>query len=324
MRSILVSLVLIAAAVAHADYDLLVTQTPSGSNPPPYFGVLRFNIDGAGNAAPLPGIVAADVVDPAGLALSSTGELFVGNRNGNDVHPGGGSVSRFLYNAGTDSYIPNGSFAVGATGTHGLNFSPTTGELFTANVNGPVSRFIVTGGGATPNGSMNSGPARDVLISADGTRAYVTQGVNGNVLVFDVASGTQITTFAVPGAGALHFGSWRGSDLFLADYTSGSVYDMTFDGAGNPIGATFAANSPSAISVGFSPNGMEMFVPGHTSGLIGRFLNVGGVWTPNSVINTGVNMGDIQIVEVSAVPEPASFAALGLGLLALKRRRTSA
>jgi hypothetical protein len=317
---------LVAAAIAHADYDFLVTQTPAGSNPPPYFGVLRFNIDGAGNASPKAGISAADVVDPAGLALSSTGELFVGNRNGNDVHPGGGSVSRFLYNAGTDMYVPNGSFPVGQTGTHGLNFSPTTGELFTANVNGPVSRFLVTGGGATPNGALNTGPARDVLISADGTRAYVTQGVNGNVLVFDVASGAQITTFTVPGAGALHFGSWRGSDLFLADYASGNVYDMTFDALGNPLAATFAANSATSISVAFSPDGNEMFVPGHTSGVISRFLNVGGVWTPHGLITTGVNMGDIQIVPAAqAVPEPASFAFLGLGVLALKkRRRTSA
>ena len=318
-RSALAVLSLVVVASARADFDFLVAQTPAFSNPPPYFGVLRYGVGGGGGGATAKaGIAAGDVVDPAGLALSSSGELFVGNRNGNGVHPNGGSVSRFLYDAGTDAFTAHGSITVNATGTHGVNLSPTTGELFAANVDGPVSRFSVASGGATASGSLNSGSARDVLISPDGLRAYVTQGINGNVLVFDVASGAQTGSFSLSGANGLHFGAWRGNDLFLADYPTGNVYDLAFNAAGGLLTSVVAANAPTSISVAFSPDGSEMLVPGHTSGAIARFLNVGGVWTANGQIQTGVNMGDIQVLPV---PEPAVFAAMAVGLLASRRRR---
>lgn len=307
-------------AGARADYSFLVTNTPFGSNAGPYTnGILRYNIGTGGAATAMTGISSANVVDPAGLAFDSTGRLFVGNRNGNDLHPNGGSVSVFNYDTVGNTFTFDSNFQSGGTGTHGLNFSPVTGELFVANVHGPISRFI----GSTPNGSIISGEARGVMLSPNGQFAYVTQGVNGQLLKFNVATGNLLNTFTVSGANSLHYGTWRGNDLYLADFNSSTVYGLSFNGAGDVTGSSAVVTAAGALSVAFSPDGNEMFVPGHVSGIISRFVSNGSGWTANGTINTGVNMGDIRIVPAAAVPEPASMFALGLGALALLRRRRS-
>jgi len=307
-----------AVSSAQAQFQLLVTETPAGSvGSNQWMGVRRYNVAGTGGAAVQGnGIAAAQVSDPAGLAISPTGELYVGNRHGN-ANPS--SISRFLYDGNTDTYVANGLVAGNSLfGTHGLVFS-AAGDLFATNVNGPVSRFLLSGGVVTPNGVLGGGPSRDAFVSGNGQWLYVTQGVSNTLLKYDVASGALLNTFSIAGAGGLHNGNWRGQDLYVAGYTSGSVHRISFDSNGDVSTSSVAVNASGPISVAFSTDGGEMFVAGHVSGVIDRWLANGSGWVANGSIVTGVNMGDMQVV-----PEPATMAVLGLGAAALLRRRRKA
>jgi len=305
---------------ASAQFQLLVAETPAGSvGPGQWMGVRRYNVAGTGGAAILGnGIAASNLSDPAGLAFSASGELFVGNRHGNGA---ASSVSRFNYNSGTDTYDANGTITGNSLfGAHGLNFS-TTGELFVSNVNGPLSRFTFPGGTPTANGTMGSGPARDVFFSANGLWAYVAQGVSGNLLKYDMSNGNLVNSFAIAGAAGLHNGEWLGNDLYVAGFGSGTVSRIEFNANGDVIANTNTTAS-GAIALDFSPDGQEMFVATHTNGIIRRYSRSGNSWTETGQIAAGVNLGDI-IIPGQPVPEPASMAALVLGIGALIRKRRS-
>lgn len=303
-------------SLAQATFQLLVTETPAGSvGPGSWMGVRRYDVAGTSGAAALGnGIAAGLVSDPAGLAMSPTGELFVGNRHGN-ANPS--SLSRFVYNTGTDTYVPNGVVTGNSLfGTHGLVFS-AAGDLFATNVNGPISRFTLAGTVVNPNGTMGSGPSRDAFVSGDGQWLYVTQGVSGSLLKYSVATGNLVNTFAIGGANGLHNGNWRGAELYVAGYASGTVHRISFDANGDVSTSGIVATASGPISLAFSPDGQEMFVAGHTSGVIDRFLFNAGSWNQTGTIVTNVNMGDMMVV-----PEPATLAILALGALAaLKPRR---
>lgn len=316
MKASLFVLALSATVLAQANFQLLVTETPAGSvGSGQWAGVRRYDVAGTGGAANLGnGIAAAMVSDPAGLALSPTGELFVGNRHGN-ASPS--SMSRFNYDSNSDTYIANGTVSGNSLfGTHGIVFS-NAGELFATNVNGPVSRFTYAGGVVNPDGTLGSGPSRDAFVSANGLWLYVTQGVSGNLLKYEVATGNLSGVYNITGSAGLHNGNWRGNELFIAGFASGTVHRIAFDANGDVATSSVVATASGPISLAFSPDNQEMFVAGHTSGVIDRFSFGGGGWTHAGTIATGVNMGDVLV----AVPEPASMVAVTLGIAAMLRRR---
>lgn len=309
--------ILCSAVCANAQFRLLVTETPNGSvGSGSWKGIQSFNIANTGGAAVQGnGIASNQLNDPAGVVFSSTGELFVGNRHGNS---GAASINRFTYNSGTDTYVANGTITGnGLQGVHNLGFS-SSGELFAANVSGGVSRFSFTGSTANANGTLGSGTTRDAKISGDGQWAYVTEGVSSQILRYNVSTGALVDQFTVAGSSGLHYAAWNGDDLYVAGFGTGTVHKVTFNGNGSIAGSSVVANSSTAISVAFSPDQQEMFVAGHTSGFINRFLNDNGTWVANGSIQTGVNMGSLA---VAPVPEPATMAILGFGALAVLRKR---
>ncbi len=309
----------VASHAFSSPFEIIATESFSGSNSNSslWQGIQRYGFSGNGAAAvSLSGIAASDLSDPVGLFYQN-GELFVGNRHGNSF---ASSISRFTFDGGTDSFTANGTITGnGLFGVHGVWMRPGTNDLYAANVNTGLSIFSVTGSSATPNGTMFSGPFRDVMFSADGNNLYATSGVNGNIKHYDFTTGTT-TDYTIAGASGLHFGAWRGDHLYVSDFSGSQVFDLSFDAAGALTSSAVAVNVNAAIGVAFSPDQQEMFVSSHTGNKIDRFLFDTGTssWNFESSIATGTNMGDIQVIPV---PEPASMVALGIGALALLKRR---
>jgi hypothetical protein len=319
---------LTAASAYAAPYSLLVTQSPPGpsnQNPANWQGVLQYTVDGF--AAPLvsvPGLAGSDVRDPAGITYRlASNEVLIGNRHGNNAADGtGGSISRFTFNPSTATLTPSGTIlGNGLFGVHQLNFSPTTGELFAANVNSGVSRFTFDGAGnAVPNGTISSGAARGVAVSPDGGRLYVT-GASNTIRQFNLSTGTELPSLVVPGSPNLHYLRVHNNELFAAGLDANQILRYSIDPAGTltPKPA-FAAISP--ITVTLSLDGTELYTTGHRStDLIERFTynSLTDNWTLADTINSNFSLGDALVLPV-AIPEPTTLALGGLTWLVLHAR----
>lgn len=274
-----------AASIAAAQFHLLVTEAPQGNNPPDKWSiVLRYDVvSTGGSATPGNGIDKSLLKDPAGLGVRANGEILVGNRHGNSQV---GSISRFTYDAATDAYVPSGTVTGnGLFGVHEVTVSPISGELFAANVGGGVSRFLFPGDNPVPNGVLGSGSPRGIAISQDGKWAYVTFA-SSSVRRYDIANGA-FTDFPISGASSLHFGCIRGDDLYFADIGAGKAFHMTLDSGGNIVSAVPVVTVSLAADVELSPDGLEMYVPSHGSGVVRRFLFNAGNWVAIGDIPTG-------------------------------------
>lgn len=326
------SLLLISAVIAltlplHAQvpYYIVAAESNAGSlggNTALYGGLQQYHFTASGAPATVGGGLAASALnDPVGV-LYHQSALFVSNRVGNTL--GQGTVQRI--NVTNDVDLAGGPVIASASnpsfqGFHGFSFSPINQDLFVTTVNNGTRRYRDTGSGYTDIGGVASGGVRDVLISPDGTKMYETD--NGTLRVTEVLpNGFGATTlFTVTGASGMHQMTFHNGAIYASAFTSGSVHRIDLDANFLPIGSANVATSAAAIGIGFSPDGQEMYVSGHTTNQINRFLLNAGNWVPNGSITTGHNMGYVAVVPI---PEPMLAMAIGLvGLAALRRKTKS-
>jgi DNA-binding beta-propeller fold protein YncE len=287
------------------DSTILIAVSPPGpgnGDPLTWSGVLQFQVSGDGTAlVPGAGLDKALLADPAGLAFrSTTSEVFVGNRHGNNAADGtAGSISRFQYSQSTHALVALPELTGnGLDGVHQVVFSPTTGELFAANVNAGVSRFTFDVQGApVPHGTISDGPARGVMVAPDGKRLYVSTAANV-IRQFDLATGAELPAVALATTGTLHFFAFRRGELYVAALGDDMVYRYTIDASDQPtFSQAIAASSP--IAVAFSADGEEMYVTGHlASDILQRYTHDTGsdTWIPAGTMDLGVSLGGIVIV----------------------------
>lgn len=283
------------------DSTILVAQSPGGpqnGDPATWQGVLQFQVTGDG--APLvpgTGLAKTQLHDPVALAFRGS-ELFVSERHGNNSADGvAGSIARFTYDQATHALTAHGSITGnGLAGVHQIAFSPTTGEIFAANVNGPISRFNADG---TGNGTIPSGPVRGVWVSPDGARLFATSP-DTQIHQYEIATGTELAAVTVGGTGTqLHFFAQRGAhELYVCGLSDNAIhrFAMADDGTLTFV-EDIAADSP--IGVAFSADGLEMFAPGHRdSDLLDRFRYDPATdkWTKTDAIDEVSSLGGIGIL----------------------------
>lgn len=295
---------LLAGAVFAQNFQLIATQTPPGSNPWDWKTVLRYDIAGTfGAATPLTDIPVTDVYDPASPAFRTGSELFVGNRHGNQ---GPGSVSRFILHP-DNSFTKTGEITGnGMSRVHQICFNPVSGELFVANRDDGISRFIFdSDGNAIPHGHHPIGVTRGVMIGRDGETMYVTRASDVIQRYHLNADGTLtfLSNINPPGASGLHFMRVRfDGELYAADIYAGRVYRYRFDALNNPV-FVGSVHSLSPIDVTFSPDGQEMFVSSHFDGGITRYTYNSGSdsWTYLATLPT-ISLGGIAVHQEVNLP----------------------
>jgi DNA-binding beta-propeller fold protein YncE len=282
-------------------YAIVVTQSPAGpgnGSQSTWGGVLQFELPRDGGAfQQIAGIDAGLVHDPVALLYrAATRELFVANRHGNNSADGvAGSISVFVYSPATRDFRPSAEIVGnGLSGVHQLALSPMTGELFAANVNSGISRFLFVDGGAVPNGTISSGPVRGVLISADGTRLFHTSASNV-IRQFPVDGGAELTPLVLPGSPNLHFFDLHGDTVYVCGLDSQLIYRLADVDGGLALVDSFPANSP--ISVRVDLTGQELWASGHrSSDVFERFELDAGQWSLQVEYPTTTSLGGIELL----------------------------
>jgi sugar lactone lactonase YvrE len=251
-------------------------------------------------------VLVSGLDDPTGLAFDKSGNLYVANYYG-------GTVSE--YDSAGD--LINGSFASGLVDAEGLAFD-SSGNLFVTSLynGGTVSEFNSNGklvkSFASGSPAVNRFPAG---LAFDSTgNLYVANQFGGKIAEFD-AGGVMINNSFVtsPGAFGLAFG--KNGNLYVANYTGtlsnyvGTVSEFAPDG--HLINPSFASGLDGASGLVFDNNG-NLFVANRNDNNILEFDQNGNLI--NTISSPSLNAP--MFLAIQPVPEPATWALLGIGVAA--------
>lgn len=290
---------------AHTGGAMVVTESPAGNAPiSSWGGVLayRFPMTG-GTETAISGIDKSLVRDPVSVVLRpGTNEIFVSNRHGNASADGvAGSLSRFHYDPATQAFTAAGTItAPSLIAPHQAAFDPVTGELFVATKDNGVARFTFSGDTATEGTPIAIGQTRGVAVAPDGKRLYVTTAGNA-IRQFALPAGTELAPITVPVAADFHFVALRAGQLYVAGLDIAKVYRYRIeaDDSLTEVAQIDTVTNPGAV--GFSEDGLEMFVPGHrTTTQIARlrYVSATDTWMPTTEISVAGSLGGIAILPI--------------------------
>ncbi len=290
-----------AAVRAQADHLLAAAVTPPGFFPDHDGPVLLYGFATTGPLSQV-GLIPPPpdtlINDPAGVAFSAQGELFVGNRHRNG---GDGSIARFFVDT-SGNHIPNGNITGNGLKAVGQLAFSVSGELFAANfLNDTISRFVFDAdGNAIPNGVIvgQAGSYLEGVAFSPSGELFVTTYFDVSRYIFDETGAAIFNgSFTIPGSTRLHQLAFSSQgELFLTSVDNDTVYRLLFDAAGNPV-SNGTISVPTPVGITFSPEG-ELFVSSHLDNhLISRFTfdEMGGAIS-NGTVSTPDSMGGLAIL----------------------------
>lgn len=250
---------------------------------------------------------------PQGIAFGPDGNLYVSSRDS-------GAVIR--YNGQTGAFM--NVFTTGTTLTFPADISFRDGFLWVADFSttGGIRRFNAMTGVFVDNFT-----APGVVAWADGHdwdpsgNLYVSDFVNNQIKKFS-PTGAYLGVFA-SGSGLLgpldmRFGP--GGDLYVNSFNSGHI--KRYDGVTGAFEGNFINLAAATQGQTIGPDG-ALYVGSYTANFIRRYdVNTGAfLGTFVSPGSGGLAQPNNFVFGPEVVPEPATMAALGLGLLMLRRRR---
>lgn len=307
-------------------FFLLATNTPSspaadGSN---WLGVQRFDFTDdyappvAGVGMPKSTQAPFAIKDPAALTFRwASAEVFVTNRGGNLT--GNSSISKFAYDAKTQTFGPGSVVVSGYSGLHQMTFNKSQDEMFVGTNNEGMRRFKLQSSTWVEQLPQLVGAPhwiRGVAVSPDGKRLYASTA--GKVIrQWDLATNQELPSVTVPDNQALlHFMTLCGppignltagcspARLYVGDAKptgTQSVYSFEIDGNDDLVNPKTLTAAPS-FSVALSPDGKELFSGQSGADKIQRFAPSGSSWVSQSSITAASNIGTILIFPKDAVP----------------------
>ena len=251
---------------------------------------------------------------PTNIAISGS-DLYVSNSSNS-------TIGKYTIVSGTTSAVQNASFI---TNTNGLNdprgLVVSGSNLFVANLGTGVIQNYATSGSFVSNVVTVPGANGAGLtgLALSGTSLYEVNTYSLNTSRYSTSGGAASFTISTNQGGAA---AVSGSSLFVALQSgAGANTVRTFD---LTTGAAQSTISGLSGPTGLAVFGTSLFVVNNTNGSLGAYDFTNSSY---STLVSGLSGGayGIAVANVSAIPEPSTYAALAgvaaLGLAFWRKRR---
>jgi probable HAF family extracellular repeat protein len=259
--------------------------------------------------APLPGYTGgyAAAINSSGQVA---GEAFTYNATSGQLYP----FEAYVYSpVGGGSLTDVGNLGVGNSQAAGINDSgQVVGNSWTTD--GSDRAFLSTGGNLYDLGQIG-GPGGASYAYAINNQGLITGQASGGI-------GGNYDAFLYSGSGPMtDLGDLGGSSEAWAINNAGQIVGDSYLSDGITDDAFLYSGGDPITDLGGTMTDLNSLIP---AGSGWQLVAAYGINDNGDIVGYGIYDGQTEAFELTPVPEPASFSLLGIGALALLRRRRRA